>query len=283
MFDLLLLRPQCNTIVSLYSRFNFCFFHRSFSRIPTTKSGQYVLTRSPSSSDSCWHDLGNILSLSVASLLVPSGYANDAKMFHPRIKGGLYLILNYLVNMSILGVTLGYTILHRVPNDIHGIKISNPSIDVVVPSAKIKIKTGFTDIAVKLPDQNMNLASMPSIDASINTDSSDEIHAIIVPVVLSILCLPFTLMRAAMMELDCFVTRKKQLGDDFDDYLVLQSSGKSNNRRFASFDLRDILAQNVDSKELKCRLYTAICCSGLGMMAWTVFIMLTGAFIYMNL
>ena len=145
-------------------------------------------------------------------------------------------------------------------------------------------------MSINLPQNKINLASMPSMDASMNTDSSDRTHAIIFPVVLAAFCLPFTIMRAAMMELDCFVTRRKQLGDDFDEFLVLESSPKkkevfAQNRRKASnwTSLRDVLARNAVSKELKCRLYMAIMCSGFGMMVMTTFMMLMGALFYMAL
>ena len=61
----------------------------------------------------CWSDFGQIICLSVPSMIIPSGYNNDYKSHHPKIKGGLFIILNYLVNMSILGVSLGYVILNR--------------------------------------------------------------------------------------------------------------------------------------------------------------------------
>ena len=38
-------------------------------------------------------------------------------------------------------------------------------------------------------------------------------HAIVVPLVLAIIAAPFVIMRAAMMELDCFIARKKELED----------------------------------------------------------------------
>ena len=134
---------------------------------------------------------------------------------------------------------------------------------------------------------------MPAMDASFNTDESDRFHAIIFPIVLATLCLPFVIMRAAMMELDCFITRKKQVGDDFDDLLVLEShpqkSGKrihQNNRRLNQpnwSSLTDILAKNVNSKEIKCRLYSALLCAGSGIFVMTLFMMLMGALFYMAL
>ena len=118
---------------------------------------------------------------------------------------------------------------------------------------------------------------MPAMDASFNTEESDRFHAIVFPIVFAVLCLPFIIMRAAMMELDCFITRKKQLGEDFDDLLVLESqpgekSGQKRihqNRRLngqPTWALSDILARNANSKEIKCRLYSALACTGMGIL-----------------
>ena len=100
--------------------------------------------------------MGNFLLISFASIVVPSGYSNDYKMHHPRIKGGLYLILNYLVNMTIMGVSLGYTILHRVPNDFHGIHLKNPSINVNIPDVGIGIGIGGNVIKIKMPQNKVS-------------------------------------------------------------------------------------------------------------------------------
>ena len=199
------------------------------------------------------------------------------------------LEIYYLYQSIYFFVILGYTILHRVPNDIHGISISNPSIHVNIPSSQITVETGGMDLGISLPQNKINLASMPSVNASVNTDSSDKYHAIFLPIILAVICLPFLIMRAAMMELDCFIARKKQLGDDFDDFLVLEGCPdpdkklRNNRRRQNWLSLRDILAKNVESKELKCRLYTALMCSTMGMMVMTMFLMLMGALVYMSL
>merc|ERR1712223_943803 len=126
--------------------------------VPSTKSGRYVVsTYSDSRTEqSCWNEMEKYLVLGFASIIVPSGYCNDVKSHHPRIKGGLFVILNYLVNMSIMGVTLGFTILHRVPNEFTGIVITNPAIMVNVPSSNLKIQTGIVDIKVNMPNQDLN-------------------------------------------------------------------------------------------------------------------------------
>ena len=244
----------------------------------------YVLTKSPDDNTSCWKDMGKFILLGMASIITPSGYSNDLKCHHPRIKGGLYLILNYLVNMTILGVSLGYTILHRVPNDIHGVTLPKVNINVIMPNSQIKAETGGLDVAINLPETKIDMGSMPSMKVNLSTQNSDQMIAILFPIALALLCLPFTIMRAAMMELDCFVTRRKQLGEDFDDFLATHSKKSMvlHNRRLG-VNLRDVLAENVESKELKCRLYTAFMCSGLGLFVMLFFQMLMGAFMYAHM
>ena len=247
-------------------------------------SQHYVLTNSSEAPSNCWHDMGKFVLLGFASIVTPSGYSNDRKSHHPRIKGGLYLILNYLVNMSILGVALGYTILHRVPNEIHGVTMPKVNINVIMPKSQITAQTGALDLNINLPESKIDMGSMPSMKINLSTEASDRWIAIIFPIALAILCLPFTIMRAAMMELDCFVTRRKQLGEDFDDYLVTHSKKSSlHNRRSHGVSLREALADNVESRELKCRLYTAFMCSGLGLFVIMLFQMLMGAFFYAHL
>ena len=69
----------------------------------------------------------NVLLISFASIIVPSGYSNDYKMYHPRIKGGLYIILNYLLNMAIMGVSFGFAIDRYVPDQFVNIPLPTKS------------------------------------------------------------------------------------------------------------------------------------------------------------
>ena len=69
-------------------------------------------------------------------------------------------------------------IVFRIPNDIHGITISNPSIGVVVPNSKILINAGV-QIGIDMPKSTINLGEMPSMDLSANLKDIDQIIAII--------------------------------------------------------------------------------------------------------
>ncbi len=146
------------------------------------------------------------------------------------------------------------------------------------------VEAGGLDVSLNLPNTKIDLGEMPTFSASLNTDSSDELHAILAPVILVAICVPFVIMRAAMMELDCFVTRRKQLGDSFEDAVLAQ-----HRKRTAASALRGrhpltgTLAKNVESKELKARLYVTLCCSILAMTVMTAFLMLLGALFYLNI
>lgn len=72
------------------------------------------------------------VALSVLSIVVPSSYANDGRCHHPRLKGGLFLMLNYLTNMLVLGVSLSYTIVNYVPNVLKGVVLPNPDVNIQV-------------------------------------------------------------------------------------------------------------------------------------------------------
>ncbi len=149
------------------------------------------------------------------------------------------------------------------------------------------MEAGGLDVSLNLPNTKIDLGSMPTFSASVNTDASDELHAIVAPIILVAICVPFVLMRAAMMELDCFVTRRKQLGDRFEDLVLTQQHKRSGNarfrREFGTSTLTGTMAQNVESLEMKARLYLTLCCSTLAMLVLTAFMMMLGALLYMNL
>ena len=99
----------------------------------------------------------NILLISFASIIVPSGYSNDYKLYHPRIKGGLYIILNYLLNMAILGVSFGFAIDRYVPDQFSNIPIPTKSHLVIsTKPTEVRIELGAGDLIIPLVGQNVS-------------------------------------------------------------------------------------------------------------------------------
>ena len=163
-----------------------------------------------------------------------------------------------------------------------------PSLQVEVPGSKVMVQAGGLDVALNLPNTKLDLGSMPTFSATLNTDSNDAMHAILFPCILAVVTVPFVIMRAAMMELDCFVARKKQLGEG-------DVTARSRSRSFRSvggdevdgfvkgkFSLTETIQKNVENKELKTRLYLTVCCSMLGMCIFSGVLIVTCALIVLN-
>ena len=99
----------------------------------------------------------NVLLISFASIIVPSGYSNDYKMYHPRIKGGLYIILNYLLNMAIMGVSFGFAIDRYVPDQFVNIPFPTKShLIISTKPTEVRIELGAGDLIIPLVGQNVS-------------------------------------------------------------------------------------------------------------------------------
>ena len=162
---------------------------------------------------------------------------------------------------------------------------------------------GFFDVGVNLQGQNLNLGDMPPMDADINLGSKDHLFAVVAPIFLSMVGLPFVVMRSAMMELDCFIARRKSLVEveRVQRYKRIQkrkrqspqqysststnSSGHSSSRVLLRNNqtLVESVANNNENKELKGRMYVTLLCSIAGMMNMTFVSMFLGVLIYISM
>ena len=94
-----------------------------------------------------------------------------------------------------------------------------------------------------------------------DTSKVDKMIAMVFPSVLAGVCLPLMLMRASMMELEFIVVRKKQVNQEIQDE-------------------NSIFASNINSKELKTRLYFALFpWSIIGVVVIVVFVILLITFV----
>ena len=134
----------------------------------------------------------------------------------------------------------------------------------------------------------LDLGSMPAMSATVNTDSQDVIYATIIPVVLAAVAVPFVIMRASMMELDCFIARRKQI-----DGRIRKKKKRKNDKRIEQDEVDGFLTKaitmseavldNAADKELKARLYVTVCCSVLGMCVFTALMIVTGGLLAISL
>ena len=114
--------------------------------------------------------------------------------------------------------------------------------------------------------------------------------------------LPFATMRSAMMELDCFIARRKSLVDlervrrqkrtlkkqklsQNYSSTPTDSSGHSSSRVLLKNNqtLVETVAKNTENKELKGRMYVTLLCSIVGMAIMTFVSMFLGVLIYISM
>lgn len=161
------------------------------------------------------------------------------------------------------------------------------------------IKLGGIDVAVPIPSEPLDLSGMPGLNVHLDTTSYDLIYAIVAPALLALLAVPFVVMRAAMMELDCFLTRRKEVdpeakvkiagqleeddeADETDFAFYVDEKGRTKRALPASRvhrSLKRAVKENAENKELKARLYVTVCCSVFGMCVFTLMMILAGAFL----
>ena len=114
---------------------------------------------------------------------------------------------------------------------------------------------------------------MPKVSANLNLVDNDAYVAIIVPIMLAGLAVPFVVMRAVMMELDCFVAHKKDVDSPANNRYNYSPGKRRRHQRMESLAISQMVRENNADKELKARLYVTICCSMMGMNEIIVFVL----------
>jgi len=151
-----------------------------------------------------------------ASILHPLGYTSDPVLGQVRVRGGALLLANYLLVMAGLGAGLALSLLHRVPNTYQGLEMASIGVQLEVPETEVLVKSmSGMDIKVKMPITRMDLGGMESMQATVNMDPwLDKAIAIAAPLLLVLITLPATIVRAALLGLDCVVLRREVAEDE---------------------------------------------------------------------
>ena len=172
-----------------------------------------------------------------------------------------------------------------------------------IPDSSINVGIGgIFDLGINLDSQHIDLGKMDPMKTDINLDTSDHLFAVIAPLFLTMVVLPFATMRAAMMELDCFIARRKSITDlervrrqrrahkkikkidqDYSSTPTDSSGHSSRGLLRNNQTLVETIAKNTENKELKGRMYVTLLCSIVGMSIMTFVSMILGVLIYISM
>ena len=125
------------------------------------------------------------------------GYNNDGGVDQSRVRGGLLVILNYILVMTGLGLGLATTVLYYVPNNYHGLVMGGMNLKVDIPETQVILRTGSgLDLKVKMAATQVDLANSQHMEAAILTDEGlDLAVSVALPCLMLLLTLPLTLTR----------------------------------------------------------------------------------------
>ena len=189
------------------------------------------------------HCLPRLVLRSVADILMPLGYNSDIQLGQRSLRGSWLILSNYVIVMVGLGISLGLTILHHVPNTYDGIDIANSGVKLEIPDTdlilrtasgiNIKVKENIKKVCqylfqVKVPGSQLDFANSPHLETSFTLDYETHVlTSIVAPIVLVLLTLPNTITRVAMMGMDCVVIRPHNLNDKKEQQMSKQRTRNS--------------------------------------------------------
>ena len=137
---------------------------------------------------------------------------NFRQLSQTHVRGGILILLNYILVMVGLGVGLATAIIYYVPNIYQGITMSAIGLKVKIPeiSVAVELSEGM-DIKLKVPSSELDLANASNMLADLETDDNwDLILSLALPATLVVLSLPLTVTRLALLGLDCLLIRSSR-------------------------------------------------------------------------
>ena len=182
---------------------------------------------------------------------------NFRQLSQTHVRGGILILLNYILVMVGLGVGLATAIIYYVPNIYQGITMSAIGLKVKIPeiSVAVELSEGM-DIKLKVPSSELDLANASNMLADLETDDNwDLILSLALPATLVVLSLPLTVTRLALLGLDC---------------LLIRSSRSAQTVRQAR-------------SGLACRLSLSLCCGVLSALVTSVTLLAVIAFLVLKL
>lgn len=176
--------------------------------------------------------MSSSLLLSLGGILVPCGYNRDRELGHSSGQGWRLIFVNWLGSLAVISVIISHAMSQYIPNTYTG--LSSVNMQMTLPKTDITVRTGGTHLELQLPETFMSMLAGSPVKATISTSNhQDMILSILLPVLLALLTLPFTILRIILLGWNCKLTRQEEEGQDTDSgerLAAKENSGASRSR-----------------------------------------------------
>lgn len=168
--------------------------------------------------------LAGMLVMSLANVFLPCGYAINSR-------GWRMLVVCWIGAIVVHGMVIHQTIISHVPNTYMG--LAPVDMNVAIPKTGIGLDVprviGGIKMFLKLPRTEMKMEGDHPAKYQIDTSPTiDLIFALLVPIALAALTVPFTILRVLLLGWNCTLSRKP-FPDEDEDEVTMSKSSKSRN------------------------------------------------------
>jgi len=172
----------------------------------------------------------NSLLLSIGGVILPVGYASDTKLGHVTGRGWRLILVNAIGAVAILCTVVSTAIVQYVPNSF-SVK-ALVSTFLAMNEMEITLKTGGKEISVAMPKHQIQVIADGPAQATFSVSHHDDIiMSYLIPAILCLLVLPFTILRIILIGWDCRMERQLlSVEEEIDSYQI----NSRQNKRYAT-------------------------------------------------
>eukprot|EP00092_Neocalanus_flemingeri_P029745 GFUD01032293.1.p1 GENE.GFUD01032293.1~~GFUD01032293.1.p1 ORF type:complete len:528 (-),score=150.93 GFUD01032293.1:133-1716(-) len=173
------------------------------------------------------------LLLSVANVAVPAGYNRDVSLGHCLGRGWRMLIVGWVGTILVHTLVIHHSIVSDVPNTYTG--LAPVDMSMIMPKTGLAVNipnmAGGLNLRLVLPQTKMTMEGEHPASYELQTSHQQDILvAMLVPVLLVLFTVPFTILRMLLLGWNCALTRQEREGDlEEEDDGVTPRPGKTRN------------------------------------------------------
>lgn len=173
------------------------------------------------------------LLLSVANVVVPAGYNRDVSLGHCLGRGWRMLLVGWVGTILVHTLVIHHSLVSDVPNVYTG--LAPVDMSMIMPKTGLAVNiphmVGGLNLKLVLPQTKMTMEGEHPASYELQTSAQqDMLLAMMVPIILVLFTVPFTILRMLLLGWSCTLTKQELEGDlEEEEEGVIPRPGKSRN------------------------------------------------------